>query len=156
MDEISVPRPQTFFPVYHGSMIKGLTEFDPSFAGSGVVGYNNKFGAIFFSSEPEMASYYSDPVEDGDELEMTYVCRITMENPLILEEEDQEAFQSRSDEISYALSQGHDGLIVKDSIDGPMDVIGDVYVIFDPSQAEIVSTLQKYTPETEEEQYNEQ
>lgn len=154
MDDIRVPGPQTFFPVYHGSAKKGLSEFDSSFAGSGVVSYNNRFGAIFFSSEPEMASYYSDPVEDGDELEMTYVCRITMENPLVLDEEEQKAFHSRSDEISYALSQGHDGLVVKDTIDGPFDIAGDVYVIFDPNQAEIVNTLQNYKPE-EEEQKNE-
>lgn len=144
MDDIVVPGPQTYFPVYHGSMKKGLTEFDQSFAGSGVVGYKNMFGAIFFSSEPDMATYYSNAVEDGEELEMTYVCRITMQNPLILEKEDQEPFHSRTEEIAYAISQGHDGLVVKDAIDGPLDVVGDVYIVFDPSQAEIVSTLQNY------------
>ena len=120
--------------VYHGTSRYG--EFD-SFKSN-----------TYFSSNPDMASWYTSTDEEWADNQWyrnenrTYACYLNLRNPLIVDAEDNiwdsiefEGEETTTDNlIKIARERGYDGLIVKNVIEASSD-FGDDYVIFSPNQA---------------------
>jgi len=81
--------PQTYGPLYHGSKVKGLKEFDPAFEGTGIVspGVPKKdfYGGFFFTSDKDAARYYANPGENDPIDAFVVTAYVTMNNPYVVE-----------------------------------------------------------------------
>lgn len=127
-------------PLYHGSRYKFLKELDPKMAGSGVVSYGARGPVTWFTSSKDNAEFYTDPGHEDDNVqEYVYTAYVKMQNPLIVDVEN-EINGSPALWLDEAKNEGHDGLIVKNVIDGTHK--SDVYAVWTKKNIRLVGPLQ--------------
>jgi len=107
--------------VYHGTEAKKLTEFKPEKIGA-LTGVESQ--AFWFSDKKHAAGWFGPYVKS---------VFLKMDNPLVVTNEQ---FSETQNGPSYwskkALADGHDGVIIKNIIDG--DTQSTVYAVFEPTQ----------------------
>lgn len=129
--------------LYHGTGAD-FTVFDMSRAGENFPDRGGDLGA-YFTPFQDTARGYATNFSDGGRIEAVY---LNLENPLIVEDEGWGSaiaqIDTRSSDLRrWALSGGHDGIIVR-SLDYEMDDAGTpdaVYVAFSPEQIKRVDNL---------------
>ena len=129
-------------PVYHGSMFKGLKKIDPSYAGTGIVSgaSSSRIPMTWFTSSKENASFYADVKEEDEEGEYIYRCYIKMQNPMVVTEDEFKYLRQGPKSLAIeARKKGHDGIILRDIIDGHTS--SNIYAVFHPGQIKVVGQI---------------
>jgi hypothetical protein len=104
-------------PVYHGTRVKGLRNFDPEYEGSGTVslgiprkGYYG--GAFFFTSNRENALYYTDPAEGESDDDYVVTAYLEIKNPLVVDKPEKTPRHYIEQAKTLSASFGEDDLSV--------------------------------------------